>query len=420
MIITTFDVLRNRLKIRNLFDYSPAYFICEEAQTAPPSALANKYDNAKKILDNEKINIDGMNLLKTIHFLTEAELVPPTPENITKTYLSDIQKYYEIKPEIDKALNILVDAKILIVANNIYKITSDLETKLLDEMNEFIVELFIKKRNLINHIKKSKTLKNISSVSDNNMQYPFNVLSDLDDEIFPSSNKHLEIRLHSLYSINEDREEFIETVKLDTQYEKRKISFIPQNINFKKIDSLLEEIQRYTYMQEKYGNDPDANVKQIIREFTLIKEEKEKELKGLIEDAYTASTAVHIFDTSILDESKFLSTVNELQKKLIKNVYTKRPSKQLSEKLADGVIKESTTKDLYKFNSGDDFKFFDKNGNFIGESLQVIEEVTSRINSSYVEGKSIEEELLKPPTGYEYGTVATALAVLLKIRKGYH
>jgi hypothetical protein len=239
----------------------------------------------KKILDNEKINIDGMNLLKTIHFLTEAELVPPTPENITKTYLSDIKKYYEIKPEIDKALNILVDAKILIVANNIYKITSDLETKLLDEMNEFIIELFIKKRNLINHIKKSKTLKNISSVSDNNMQYLFNVLSDLDDEIFPSSNKNLEIRLHSLYSINEDREEFIETVKLDTQYEKRTIPFIPQNINFKKIDSLLEEIQRYTYMQEKYGNDPDANVKQIIREFALIKEEKEKELKGLIEDA---------------------------------------------------------------------------------------------------------------------------------------
>ena len=151
-------------------------------------------------------------LLKTIHFLTEAELVPPTPENITKTYLSDIQKYYEIKPEIDKALNILVDAKILIVANNIYKITSDLETKLLDEMNEFIVELFIKKRNLINHIKKSKTLKNISSVSDNNMQYPFNVLSDLDDEIFPSSNKRLEIRLHSLYSITEDREEFIQSI----------------------------------------------------------------------------------------------------------------------------------------------------------------------------------------------------------------
>ena len=69
---------------------------------------------------------------------------------------------------------------------------------------------------------------------------------------------------------------------------------------------------------------------------------------------------------------------------------------------------------MYKFNNGDDFKFFDTNGNFIGESLQVIEEVTSRINNNYVEGKSIEEELLKPPTGYEYGTVVTVLAVLFR------
>jgi len=414
MIITTFDVLRNRLKNKKLYDYSPIYSICKEAQTAPPSALVNKYDNAKKILDNEKVNIDGMNLLKTIHFLSEAELVPPTPENITKTYLSDIQKYYEIKPEIDKGLNILVDAKILLVTNNTYKITSDLETKLLDEMNELPVELFIKKRNLINHIKKSKSLKNISSVSDNNMQYPFNVLSDLDDEIFPSSNKSLEIRLYSLYSIIDDREEFIENVKLDTQYEKRKMSIIPQSKNFKKIDTLLEEIQRYTYMQQKYGNDPDTNLKQIIREFTVIMEEKEKVLKDLIEDAYSAATAVYIFDTSILDESKFASTVNDLQKKVIKNVYTKRPSKQLSEKLAEAVIKENINKNLYKFNSGDDFKFFDNNGNFVGESLQVIEEVTSRISNNYVEGKSIEEELLKPPTGYEYGTIVTALAVLFR------
>jgi hypothetical protein len=414
MIITTFDVLRNRLKNKTLYDYASIFAICEEAQTAPPSALINKYDNAKKILENEKINIDGTNLLKTIHFLSEAELVPPTPENITKTYLSDIQKYYEIKPEVDKALTILVDAKILIAVNNIYKITSDLESKLLDEMNEFPVELFIKKRNLINHIKKSKNLKNISSVLDNNVPYSFNVLSDLDDEIFPSSNKNMEIRLYSLYSITDDREEFIETVKLNTQYEKKKVSIIPQNTNFKKIDTLLEEIQRYTYMQDKYGNDPDAHVKQIIREFTVIMEEKEKTLKGLIENAYFTATAVYIFDSSFLDENKFLPSVNELQKKVIKNVYTKRLPKQLSEKLAEAVLKENNTKNLLKINCGDDFKFFDANGNFVGESLQVIEEVTSKINNNYVEGKTIEEELLKPPTGYEYGTVVTVLAVLFR------
>ncbi len=53
MIITTFDVLRRKLKNRELFEFAPAYFICDEAQTAPPSALVNKYDNAQKILKIE-------------------------------------------------------------------------------------------------------------------------------------------------------------------------------------------------------------------------------------------------------------------------------------------------------------------------------------------------------------------------------
>jgi len=84
-----------------------------------------------------------------------------------------------------------------------------------------------------------------------------------------------------LYSVSDDREEFIETVKLDTQYEKGRISIIPENNRFKKIDTLLEEIQRLEYMQDKFGNDSDPNVKQIIREFGVIKEEKEKVHGGL-------------------------------------------------------------------------------------------------------------------------------------------
>jgi protein-arginine kinase activator protein McsA len=413
MIITTFDVLRRKLKNRELFEFAPAYFICDEAQTAPPSALVNKYDNAQKILKKSALEIDGDKLLKTIHFLTESELVPATSENITKTYSKDIKKYYDVKPEVDEALNILTDAKILLFSNNTYKITSDLETKLLDEMNDFNVELFIKKRNLITNMKKLVILKSVSGIS-TSTPYSFNIISDLDDEIFPSTNKNLQIRLYSLYSVSDDREEFIETVKLDTQYEKGRISIIPENKKFKKTDTLLEEIQRLEYMQEKYGNDSDPNVKQIIREFGVIKDEKEKDLKYLIDETYAASTAVYLFDTSILDENTFTPSVNGLRKKVIKNVYTKRPSIQLSEKLAKEILKEKSDKNLYKFNTGDDFKFFDNNGNFIGDNLKVTEEVTSLISNNYADGKSIEVDLMKPPTGYEYGTVATVLAALFR------
>ena len=65
----------------------------------------------------------------------------------------------------------------------------------------------------------------------------------------------------------------------------------------------------------------------------------------------------HLFRRRKYDYAQILSVLS-LSLKGILDI------KQLSEKLAEGVIKESTNKDLYKFNSEDDFKFFDKNGNY--------------------------------------------------------
>ncbi|QTA83360.1 Uncharacterized protein dnl_57620 [Desulfonema limicola] len=417
MIITIFDVLRNPLKNMELFQFAPAFYICEQAQTAPPSVLVNKYDIAKKILKNQGSAIDGRQLLKTIHFLTESDLVSATSESIAKAYIQDVETYYTIKPVVDDALNILTESRILLFSNNTYKITSDLETKLLDEMKDFSVDLFIKKSNLIRNLKKLKNLKSISVFSDLGIQYHFNVLSDSDDELFSSSNKSLQIRLYNLYSVSgskNDREEVIETVKLDTQFEKTRITIIPQTSDYSKIDDLIEEVQKFEYMLEKYGSDSDAQIKQIIRDFSIIRDEKEKALKLLIEKAYTWADAVYLFDTIILNDKNFSSAVSSLQKKVIKNVYTKRPSIQLSEKLAIEIVKEKSDKKLSRFNNGDDFNFFDDNGNFVGEGLKVTEEVVSLINYNSADGKTLESELLKPPTGYEYGTVATVLAALFR------
>ena len=132
MIITAFDVLRKQMKDAELFNFTTGHAICTEAQTAPPVALANKYDTAKQILANIKTTVKGDLLLQTIHLLADSEVVYATVENITKSYISDISSYYDVKPEIEKALEILVDAKVLLVSNHHYKITSDLEGKLLE------------------------------------------------------------------------------------------------------------------------------------------------------------------------------------------------------------------------------------------------------------------------------------------------
>lgn len=413
MIITTFDVLRKELRDRNLYDFTTAYDLCNEAQTSPPADLVNKYSNAKSIVDKEGLNLNGDKLLKTIHFINESELILPTIENITKSYITDVDSYYEFKPMIEKALNLLVEAKILLPSNKNYKITSNLEGKLLEEMKDFDVPLFVKKRELVGFIKKVNLFRQVSVINEDSVAYNFKIQTDQDDEIISSTNKNLKLNVYSLFNINEDRQDFIESLKMDTQYAKDVITLVPDNSRFKEIDNLLEEIKRYANMEEKYSNGDDANKRQIIREFSTIKDEKEKDLSNLIKQAYSNGSLIYLFDESLLNNDNFKGNINEVQKKLIKNIYTKRLNSQLSEEVGSRVLKENNTERLNRLFSGDEFKFFDANGNFIGENLKVVEEINSKI-SRYIDGKSLEQELIIAPWGYSYGTISTTLAVLLR------
>ncbi|MDG4950732.1 BREX system P-loop protein BrxC [Weeksellaceae bacterium KMM 9724] len=414
MIITTFDVLRKEMRNRELYSFTTAHDLCDEAQTAPPADLSNKYHIAKKIIENSDIDLDGELLLKTLHFLGESELASPNVENITKSYIADASKYYEVKPKVEEALEILVESKLLIVSNHLYKITSNLEGKLLEEMNDFDVELFIKKRELITYLKKSTLFRQVSVLNDGSVAYNFNILSDLDDEIVGSKNKNLRLTAYSLFNINENRQDFIESLKLDTQYRKDLITLVPENSRFQQIDKLLEEVKKYGYMEEKYGNDDDANKRQIIGNFTLIREEKEKDLINLIEQAYANGSLIYLFDETILSPEDFKSSINEVQRKLIKNNYTKRLSTQLSDKIGENILSETNNTNLNRYFSGEEFNFFDANGNFVGEHLKLIEEITAKLGNRYIDGKSLEEELALAPWGYAYGTISTALAVLFR------
>ncbi|NOQ74050.1 MAG: BREX system P-loop protein BrxC [Crocinitomix sp.] len=414
MIITTFDVLRKELKDRELFNFTTAHDLCNEAQTAPPADLVNKYDTANKIITKAKLKVDGAKLLKTIHFINESQQVAPTIENITKTYIDDISTYYDVKPEMEKALDLLVEAKLLLVPNHNYKITSNLEGTLLNEMKDFDVELFTKKREIVRYLKQLSLFRQVASINEDTVAYSFNVLTDLDDEIIPSNNKKLKLTAYSLFNITGERQDFVEALKLDTQFNKDVITFVPDNSSFALIDRLLEDVKRYSYMEDKYSNDDDSNKRQIIREFSTIKEEKEKDLITLIEAAYSGGSLIYLFDEDLLNKDSFKGTVNEVQRKLIKNIYTKRLSKQLSEVVGEKLIKESNAEKLHRFFSGDEFKFFDANGNFTGDHLKIIEEITSKMNTRYIDGKSLEDELSIAPWGYSFGSISTTLAVLYR------
>jgi len=413
MIITTFDVLRKQMRGKELYGFTPGHSICTEAQTAPPIGLVNKYDTAKKIITEHTPAIDGEKLLKTIHFLADADVVSPTVENITKSYISDIASYYDVKPHIENALGLLLEAKVLLLSNNNYKITSDLEGKLLEEMKDIDVELFIKKGLLIKFIKNYKLFLPVASFNDGADNFKFSVLSDQDDELTGPGNKALKLTVYSLFNISEDRQDFIENLKLDTQYQKNLITLVPDNKEFSFIDKLIGEVKRYSDMEDKYATESDPVKRQIIRDFSIIREEKEKDLRIKIETAYRNASLIYLFDEHFLNPDSFKGTISELQRKLIKNIYTKRLSSGLSEGLVPKIFM-SHKKGLTKLFSGNDFKFFDTHGNFTGDHLKVVEEITARIKNKYVDGRTLESDLSGEPWGYSFGTIVSSLAALFR------
>lgn len=413
MIITTFDILRKQMRNKELYSFTPAHAICTEAQNAPPIGLVNKYDTARKILKDRNSLIDGEKLLKTIHLLAAAEVILPTAENITKSYISDITTYYNVKPAIEEALGVLVDAKVLLLSNNNFKITSDLEGKLLEEMKDFDVELFNKKRSLINYLKDYKLLTPVANFNDGVTNFKFSILSDQDDELTSSGSKQLKLTAYSLFNIGENRQDFIESIKLETQYQKDLITLVPDNKDFALIDKLIGEISRYSYMEDKYSNESDPAKRQIIRDFAIIREEKQKELRLKIENAYHNASLIYMFDEHLLNVNSFKSIISENQRKMIKNIYTKRLASGLSEALVPKIF-NSRKEDLSGLFSGDEFKFFDSHGNFIGNHLKVIEEINVKLKTHYVDGRTLESDLSGAPWGYSFGTIVSALAVLFR------
>lgn len=413
MIITTFDVLRKQMHDELLFRFTPASAICSEAQTAPPVALVSKYDTAKKILKECGSSINGKLLLQTIHLLSDSEIVSPTVENITKSYISDITTYYAVKPDVEVALKQLVEAKVLLLSNNNYKITSDLEGKLLEEMNDFPVELFSKKRSLIKYIKDYKLFAQLASFNDGADNFKFSVLSDQDDDLALPGSKQLKMTVYSLFNISDNRQDFIENIKMETQYQKGCLTIVPENKEFALIDKLIGEVSRYSYMEEKYAGETDSDKRQIVREFSLIREEKEKDLRSKIEAAYFNATMTYMFDEYLLSATSFKNSINDIQSKMIKNIYTKKLAVGLSEGLIPKIFSSSKDKVSQLF-SGADYKFFDSYGNFVGDHLKVVEEINAKINGKYADGRTLETDLSGAPWGYSFGTIVCTLLVLFR------
>jgi hypothetical protein len=413
MIITTYDILKLELQHNKLFDVATVWQIAKEAEPQPLVGLVNRYDNSANILKETGSSISGRHLLETINFLWEAKVVPTTLSNIVKSFINDPDDFHKVQAEITKALDDLIEAKVLLSTNNTYRITSDIEQRLLGEMNGFTVQGFVKKKQLIAAYKSSSFIKALSRITDSNLQYDFYITTDNDDELTTPSLKYLKFKVKSIYNISDNRIADVEALKVQHQNDKDLIWLIPDNSFFKEIDKLIDEIERISYLEQNYSN-PLSEEGPIIRSFSTIKSEKEDSLKDLIEQSLQQATSVYLYNIYQLDKTNWQSTLQNQQRLVIQNVYSKRLTSQLSDDVAAKVIKEATETRLHSYFNKPDFQFFNLQGNFIGENLKVAEEILYKIRNTFVDGATIEKDLEQPPTGFTFGTVISTIAALVR------
>lgn len=416
MIITTYDILKQEVQYTDLFQTVTGWHIAKEGQPQPPVRLVSRYDNAERILSEAGSSISGRKLLETINFLTEAEVTPSTLPNIIKSFISDPDDQFKVQDDIIKALEVLTEAKVLLDTNKTYRITSDIEQRLLDEMNGFTVQGFVKKKQLITAYKTAQFTKTIAKVNDSGLQYDFFITTDNDDELTTPNLKYLKLKFKSVYNISDSRATDIDALKVQHQNDKDLLWLVPDNSYFKELDRLIDEVERTTYLEDKYNN-PNSEEGKILISFSTAKGEKQNRIKDLVEDSLLNSTVIYLYNTLQLNKDNWQTTLQTQQKQIIQNVYSKRLGSQLSDSVAAAVIKEANNARLQQYFTGSDFAFFDAQGNFIGENLKVSEEILYKIRNTFVDGTTIEKDLEQPPAGFTFGTVISSVAALMRAGK---
>ncbi len=416
MIITTYDILRQEVQYEELYKTVTGWHIAKEGQPQPPVRLVSRYDNAERILKENGLPVSGRKLLETINFLTEAEVTPSSLPNIIKSYISDPDDFHLVKDNIVKALEVLTEAKVLLDTNKTYRITSDIEQRLLDEMNGFTVQGFVKKKQLVVAYKSSNFIRTVGKVSDNGSQFDFYITTDNDDELTNPGQKFLKQRLKSVYNISDDRLADIDTLKVQHQNDKDLIWVVPDNSSFKELDRLIDEVERINYLEQKYNN-PNSEEGKILLSFTTAKGEKQNRIKDIVESSLENATAIYLYNTLQLNEDNWQTTLQAKQREIAHNVYDKRLSSQLSDGVAAAVIKEANNARLQQYFTGNDFAFFDSSGTFIGENLKVAEEILFKIRNTFVDGLTLEKDLEQPPSGFTFGTVISSVAALMRAGK---
>lgn len=413
MIISAFDVLKKEVKNEVADHYHVnATQLCNQADDRVEEALSNRYRQAEDALQGEHFKyISGKKLLQTINFLTRSA-VQTTIANITKSYINRPEDYHEILGEIKKALDILKSAQIVIVTGEQYRITNEAEQRILDDMRRYDVQSWEIIHDINDVMKKRDIVKWASLLTVNGLNIRFKV-STTDGEVYTNGDENnLAVIFSDLFSTPGcDDTSYIDSVRQETADTKGKMTIIPSIKYRNEIKELAAELRRLKYISERTNLTDEE--KRIVKSLCSERDHKDARFIELIEKSFLNGVIVYCFNRFVLTQDTFRQIVQEQQKKMFENIFTKRLNAELSDSLAPGVFIRSASQLHNYFGPSDDFKFFDTSGTFIGTNLSVVTEILA-LTSAFISGKDLENKLAGPPTGYTLGTIMTTLAALFR------
>ncbi|MFA6592503.1 MAG: BREX system P-loop protein BrxC [Bacteroidales bacterium] len=418
MLISTFDVLKKEaMRDAELYKTVNSVQLCNQAEENIDPTLANRYNQAEDIIKNETLHyVHGMALLKVIHFLAGAEVINTTVENITKSFISDVDDYYDVLADVKKALNILVDNRVLIFSSGQYRITSETELRILDKKKKIEEEIPSYKINATasKELQRMQFVKSMQNTDVGGLKAEFYV-GIRDGESFANAGMDsMKILLSGLFQVSPSFNEYVESIKESTQTSKGEMNIIPVSEYNDRIFSLERDLISIEYIENDTAYTPEE--KKVIANLTDTKEDKHNNLVELIRKAYTEGQLVYCYNTYNLSPEKVSVQINELQNKMYDNIFTRRLSGSLTDDLARKVITMRDNQLTNLFGSSPDFTFFDSTGKFIGGNLSVVTEITD-LSKSYITGADLEKRLQAPPTGFTFGTIVAAVAALFRGNK---
>lgn len=413
MLVTVDRILKEeKLPDKELGKFVTSYQLAEHGFPMPQSELVDKFNQAQNDLVDEGSSIDGRKLMQVIFFLEKSDDLKRTVDNITKAYSNDLTYIGDIKPEIEEALELLEEKNFVLEESGEYKITSDTEKKLMEEMTRQDASWEERKSIIKDKIKDFSFISQVGTVKLEGKSYNV-AIRDEENTLLSRHKGEVCLRVYNVLDVDSDVDSFLET-KREEYLQKDEAVIIPNPSKREDIDKLVRRIYQYRQIVKQHRNSTEDEIKDVIDSFSTILTNKEDELERVLRNSYEDGWLIYDYQEQELDSDNLLSTITEVESKMIDRTFDKRLGSSLSRDVALNFLSVDQGK-LVNYCGDDQFKFFDADGTFIGDSLRVVDGITKECQDrSGSTGSGLLKKFEQKPYGWEYGDIAATMAALLR------